>query len=171
MKLGALNDLIEAFTKRATGDTQAINGVGIRFNQVTAAQFNGVDAEVMRKFVEMDLYGITRLRRPMTSLGATRRLVGKEAHPFELVAGKFVGYSLQCTGVVGGSYAIRAVCTTIQKRTEVHGCQRAVALDAGLDPHFHGMAAAVDQKHFFARAGDLDGPASAARQLTGANFV
>src|SRR5258708_32142384 len=103
MKLGALNDLIEAFTKRATGDTQAINGVGIRFNQVTAAQFNGGDAEVMRKFVGMDLYGIKRLRRPMTSLGATRRLVRKEGHPFGLVAGEVVGDSLQCTVVVRGS--------------------------------------------------------------------
>src|SRR5260370_40942415 len=116
MKLGALNDLIEAFTKRATGDTQAINGVGIRFNQVTAAQFNGVDAEVMRKFVEMDLYGITRLRGPMTSLGATRRVVGEETHPVELVARKFVGHGPQCSGEVGGSYAIRAHCPTIHKR-------------------------------------------------------
>src|SRR5258708_36687977 len=107
MPAGAFDDLIETLTKRTTGDTQAINSVGVRLNQVTTTQFNGVDAEVVRKLVEMRLYGVTRRRRAMTTLWATRRLVGKKTHALKLVAGELLGHGLQGAGVVGWSDAVR----------------------------------------------------------------
>src|ERR1700693_4191126 len=53
----------------------------------------------------------------------------------------------------------------------MHGGERTILLHAGLDPHFDGMASAVIQKDFFARAGNLDRSTGAARQFAGADFV
>src|SRR5260370_40592111 len=100
----------------------------------------------------------------MTTLRATRRLVGKKTHALKLVAGQLVGHSLQGAGVVGCSDAVRAIRAAIEERAEEHCCQRAIALDSCFDPHFYGMTTTVDQKYFFACAGDLDRPTGAARQ-------
>src|SRR5258708_22593031 len=152
MPAGAFDDLIEPLTKVTTGDTQAINSVGIRLNQVTTTQFNGVDAEVVRKLVEMRLYSITRLRRAMTTLRATRRLVGKKTHALKLIAGQLVGHGLQGAGVVGCSDALRAIRPAIEERAEVHCCQRAIALGSCSDPHFYAITTTCDHTSFSALA-------------------
>src|SRR5579875_1765700 len=125
----------------------------------------------MRELIHMYLDGVARLRRAMPALGATRRLVGKDTHTLELVAGNFIGDSLQSTGIIGRRYAVGAIRAAIQKRAEMHSCNCAVALDTCLNPHFDGMASTMQQKDLFARAGDLDGPSQATREFAGTDFV
>src|SRR6266487_3775397 len=119
----------------------------------------------------MDLNSATRLGRPMAALWPTRRLVGKQTHPFKLIAGQCIGHRLQGTCVIGSCHTVRTICSTIQKRTEVHRRQCPIPLNAGFDPHFDGMASPVNEKHLLTGTGDLDRPTRAARQFTGTDFM
>ncbi len=91
---GAFDDLVEAFAQRTTGDAQAIDGAGIGFDQVASAQFDRVDAKVMRKLIHMYFHRTARLCCAMTALGTTRWLVGEETHTFKLVAGQLIRHRL-----------------------------------------------------------------------------
>src|SRR6266699_6692187 len=112
---GAFDYGVEALTQRATGDTQTIDRMGVWFNQVMATQLYGIDTEIMGYFVEMHLYGIARLCRAMPALRPTRRLVGKEAHALEFVAGELICHGLQGARVIGRGDAIRSIPTTIEE--------------------------------------------------------
>ena len=171
MPARTVDNLVETFIQRTTGDTQPIDRPAIWLNQVAAAKFNGINPQVVGNLIQMHLYGVAWLRCAMAALGATGRLVGKEAHPLELVTGEVVGDRLQCARVIGCCHAIRAICPAIQERAEVHSCERSILLHACLDPHLDGMSPSVDQENLLAGAGDLDRSPGAARQLGGADLV
>ena len=163
--------LVKTFIQRTTGDTQPIDRPAIWLNQVAAAKFNGINPQVVGNLIQMYLYGIAWLRCAMAALGATGRLIGKEAHPLELVTGEVVGDRLQCARVIGYWHTIRAIRPAIQERAEVHGSERSILLHACLDPHLDGMSPAVDQENLLAGAGDLDGPAGATREFAGTDLM
>src|SRR5579883_1284171 len=112
---GAFDDLVEAFTERAAGDAQSIHGARIWLNQIVAAKFNRVHAEVVRDFIHVYFYSIARLRRSMTALWTTGRLIGEEAHALELIRGQLVCHRLQCARVIRGCYAVGTVSAAIQE--------------------------------------------------------
>src|SRR5689334_17741346 len=55
MPARAFHHRIETFTQRATGDAQAVDSARIWLDQVVPAQFNRVDTQVMRDFVQVRL--------------------------------------------------------------------------------------------------------------------
>ncbi len=171
MPAGACGDLVQAFAKGAAGDAQAVDGAGVGFDQVAAAKLDGVEAEVMGELVHMHFDGTAGLCCAVAALGAARRLVGEEAHALEFVAGQLIRHRLEHAGVVGGCHAIGAVSPAIEEGTEMHGGERAILLDAGLDPHFDGVTPTVYEEDFLARAGEFDRATGAAREFAGAKFV
>src|SRR5579859_7649020 len=96
----ALDYGVETLTQSATGDTQTVDRASVRFNQVAAAQLDGVYPEIMGYFVEMHLYSIARLCRAMPALRPAGRLVGEEAHTLEFIAGEPVCHGLQGASVI-----------------------------------------------------------------------
>ncbi len=168
---GARGDLVQAFIQRATGDAQAVDGTGVGFDKVTAAKLGGVETKVMGELVYVYFDSAAWLRCAVAALGAAWRLVGEEAHALKFIAGQLIRHRLEHAGVVGGCHAIRAVSPAIEEGTEMHGGERAILLDAGLDPHFDRVTPTVDEENLFARAGEFDRAAGAAREFAGANFV
>src|SRR5690242_9346874 len=67
---GTFHHRIKTFAQRATGDAQAVDSARIRFDQVTPAQFNRVNTEVMRDFVQVRLDRVARLCGTMPAFGA-----------------------------------------------------------------------------------------------------
>ncbi len=125
----------------------------------------------MGDLVQVYLYRVARLCRAMTALGTAGGLISKQAHAFEFITGQLVCHRLQHSGIVGRCYAIRAIRAAIEKRTEVHSRQRTIAFHACFNPHFYGVASPVQQKYFFACAGDLDGSTCTPRQFAGTDLV
>src|SRR5258706_5037615 len=167
----AFDDLVEALTKCAAGNTQSIDGTRIGLDQIVLAKFKRIDAKIMRDLIQVYLHGIARLCRSMTALWTTWRLVGKKAHAFEFISRKFLCHSMKRTRVVSACYAIGTIGTAIKKRTKVHRRQCSIMADAGLDPHFDRMASSMDQKHFLASTGDFYWPAGATSEFGGTDFM
>src|ERR1700674_3577948 len=93
----------------------------------------------------------------MAAFWSARRLVGEGAAALEAIARDVVGGGLQRTGIKGACDAVGAVAATIDQRLEMHSADGAILLDAGLESHQDGMAAAVTIKNFLAREANLDG--------------
>ena len=124
-----------------------------------------------RGLVDLALHGEARLRRAVAALGAAGRLVGEDARALELVDGDLVRHRLERARVEGGRHAVGAVRAAVEPRAEVHAGDGAVLREAGLDPHQHGVAAAVDVEDLFARERDLHRAARELRQLAGGDLV
>src|SRR5579872_6852820 len=125
----------------------------------------------MCNFIKMYFNGIARLRRAMPSFGATRRLIGEEAHALKFVTWQLVGDCLQRACIVCRSDTIGTICAAVEKRTEMHGGQCTIFLDACFDPHLYRVSSAMKEKYFLTSTGDFDGTACAAREFAGANFM
>src|SRR5215471_423475 len=113
-------------------------------------------AKLFGNLIHLHFYRESGLWSAVAPLGAARRLVRKTANAFEFVSRDVIGHSLQSTGVKGAGDSIAAVRPAVEIRAEMHGCYRAVALDAGLDRHENGMAPPVAIEDFLASQGDLD---------------
>src|SRR5690242_2173460 len=89
---GALGYRIETFAKSTTGDAQTVHGTRIWFNQVKTAQLKRIDTKIVGYFIEMYLHGIAGLSCAVTTFRTAWRLVGKQPHTFEFIAGQFIGH-------------------------------------------------------------------------------
>src|SRR5436309_3646933 len=102
-----------------------------------------IEFQLFGDLVQLNFEGEARLRRSVSTLRATWRLVGESAQAAKLVARDVVGDGLQRARVEGRSHAVRAVSAAVEKRLKVHRRDRAVFFDAGLDLHQHRMASAM----------------------------
>src|SRR5258708_5547468 len=97
---GTLGDAIQTLAERATGDAQAVDGVGIWLNQIVFAQVQRVKPQVAGQLVQVNLDGAARLGCAMPALGTTRRLLGEETHTPKFLAGHLVPHALQPPGIL-----------------------------------------------------------------------
>src|SRR5256885_7111914 len=136
-----------------------------------AAYLNRINSQLLGDLVEMDFQCVARLRRSMTALWTTRRLVGKRSQSLKLVARHVVSDGLKRASVEGAGNAVTSVCATVEERLKVHGGDRAVVLYTSLHPHQHRMPAAMTVKNFFTRQRDFHWPSSDHRQTANYDFV
>src|SRR5437762_1588330 len=83
------------------------------------------------------------LRCSMSSLWPARRFVGKDTHAIEFIPRHFIGDRLQRAGVERAGDAVTSVCTSVEKRFEVHRGNGAIFLHTGLHVHQHRVATAM----------------------------
>src|SRR4030095_6565695 len=109
--------------------------------------------------MEMNLQGVSRLWRAMSSLRSARWFVCESAQPFEFVTRHVVGHRLQGPGVERARDSIASVGAAIQERFEMHGGDRAVFLHSSLDMHQNRMPATMTVENFFSSQRALHRPA------------
>ena len=147
------------------GHGQVVGGLHERLGQVAPPHVGRVEAELLGGLVDLALHREARLGRAVPALGPARRLVGEHARALELVDRNLVGDGLQRARIEGGGHPVGAVGAAVEPGAEVHAGDRAVLLEAGLDPHQHRVAAAVDVEDLLARQRELHRPAGQLGEL------
>ena len=168
---GALGDALDAFAQSRAAAGAAVHGHAVGLHQLLQAQIDGIDAELLGNFIELDLHREARLRRAMAALRSAGGLVRKNAHPFELISRHFVSNRLQRAGVINRGQTVAAIAAAVEISFILHRLNRAVALHAGFGPHFDRMSAAMDVKRFFPRERDFDWPSGDHRKFGNADLV
>ncbi len=120
----------------------------------------------MGEFVQLHFQSKARLRGAMPALRTTRGFIGEDAQRLKFIILNRIRDCLQRAGIVGAGNAIAAISPAVEMGTEVHRGNRPVALHPRLDPHQHGVAAAMGIKYLFAIEGDLHRPPRDHRQLS-----
>src|SRR2546425_9295568 len=82
-------------------------------------EVGGVDPQLLRDLIEVDLQREPRLWRAVAPLRAAGWLVRERPRALELVAGHVMGDGLQSARVVGARDAVGAVAAAVQQRLEV----------------------------------------------------
>ena len=153
--VGAPDDALDAIGKTDRLDVHVVRGDRVRLLDDFEAKLGWVERQGFRDLVELDFLAETRLGRPVPALRAARRLVGEHPARFEPVTGNAIGHGLESARIKRRRHAVRAVSPAVDECLQVHRGDRAVILDARLETHQHGMAAAVAVEDLFPRQRDL----------------
>ena len=74
-----------------------------------------IQPQLFSNLVEMYFESIARLWRAVAAFGPARWFVGKDAQPFEFVAGHFVSHRLQRAGIERARHAVAAIGAAVEK--------------------------------------------------------
>ena len=168
---GGLDHAVDALAEPDRGHGQVVRGLHERLGQVAPPHVGRVEPELLGGLVDLALHREARLGRPVAALGPAGRLVGEHARALELVDRDLVGHGLERPGIEGGGHPVGAVGPAVEPGAEVHPGDRAVLPEAGLDPHQHRMAPAVDVEDLLAGQRDLHRPAAELRELARRDLV
>src|SRR6267142_1164286 len=169
--VGGFYDAANAFGKVDSTQAEIIGRHRVGRFDDAEAQVGGVDFQFLSDFVELNFLTEAGLDGAMAAFWSARRFVGKGAATLETIARDVVGGGLQRTGIKSAGDAVGAVAAPIDQRLEMHSGDGAVLLDAGLEFHQDGMAAAMAIKNFFASETNLDGAVQQERGLGHDDFV
>ena len=161
----ALHHALQALAEADRAHLHLVRGDGTGRQRVAKPPLRRVEPELVAELVDVALERVPRLRRAVAALGTAGRLVGEDPHALELVARDPVRHRLQSAGVVEAGHTVAAVGAAVEGGAEVHGRDRAVALQAGLDPHRHRVAPPVAVEDLLAVERDLHGTPRLHREL------
>ena len=111
---------VDALTQSCGGHGEVIRRLGEGLGEIAPPHIGRVEAQLLRRLVDLALHGEARLRCAVPALGPAGGLVGEDARALELVGGNLVRDGLQCAGVEGGGHAVGAIGSAIEPGAEMH---------------------------------------------------
>src|SRR5882762_8304618 len=111
----ALHDLLDALAESHRTDAQVVRGERVRWDEGLEAQLRWIEFQLFCDLVEMHFEGEARLRRTVTALRSTRRLVGERARALEPVARHLIGDGLERARVVSARHPVGAVAAAVEQ--------------------------------------------------------
>src|SRR5487761_24977 len=160
-----------AFVEATRCHAEPVDSAGHGLDEVGLFQVDGVESDVVRDLLEVQLERETGLRGAVASLGTARWLVGEDAAAFEAISRDVVGHRLKSACIKGRGDAVRAIGAPIEGGLEMHRRDVSVFRDACPHPHQHRVATSVRVEDLFAGQRAFDRTAGQHRQLADDDLV
>src|SRR6516164_10313560 len=129
---GSIADPLNALRVAIAQHAQIVHSPARRLQEVTAADFNRINAQHGGDSVELLLEGKASVYCTVTTHGTTGRLVGQDAVAVELDVGDIVHGVEQLSGIEDGDHTVTTVGTAILDDAHLHRRQFALASDSRL---------------------------------------
>src|SRR5581483_6565759 len=152
---GAVNDLVDALRQTVALHAQAVHRDAGRLEQIAAADFGGIKAELLRKLVQLRLESEADIHRSVTAHGATDGLVGQHTIAVVLNVRNVVERAQQRPGVKDRDNSVGAVGATILYHARLHCGDVAVFIRARLEVNDGARTSAMRPEDFFARVSNF----------------